>query len=158
MTRQIRLSILQAPKSMTRGDCSPGRDRRMAGEEMCPRVLCRYHLLGDIARRSKTHEGEAVEAMRGWIEGDWEGCCALDHADLLEEQGRSMPDPYHAAMLGVTVKRLTQIAAEAGYGLRQHPEVKKMFPERFALEPEPKKEQGLKTRRRRPKPGQLGLF
>lgn len=98
----------------TRADCIDGRDARMAGRELCDKVLCRYHIIGGIAKWSREHEEAAVESMRAWLEGEFQGHCALDIAD-----GGGASDDQIAKMMSIDVKTLTKRCAEALYEFRQ---------------------------------------
>jgi ABC-type transporter Mla MlaB component len=88
----------------------PGSSRRARGEEMCRFLTCRHNLLGELARRPA---GEAEEAMRAFLDGEWLDTCALDVADR-----GGVDDGAIAMMLGSTAKRVTQISAEALYRAR----------------------------------------
>lgn len=109
----------------TRADCIGGREARMAGRELCERVLCRYHIIGGIAKWSRTHEEDAVESMRAWLEGEFQGHCALDIADDSADAMAGVPgkaratDGQIAKMMSVDVKTLTKRCAEALYEFRQ---------------------------------------
>lgn len=94
---------------LTRGDCEGGIEEREAGGE-CPHLLCRYHLLGELARRP---DAEAVPAVIARLEGHWTGCCALDVA----ERG-GLGEQELATMLGIPRERAAQLTYEAGSRLR----------------------------------------
>jgi hypothetical protein len=97
----------------------------MAGRALCERVLCRYHIIGGIAKWSRDHEGDAVESMRAWLEGEFFGHCALDIADDTADAIEGVPgksqatDAQIAKMMSVDVRTLTKRCAEAMYEFRQ---------------------------------------
>lgn len=94
----------------TRGQCVEGAARRRTGAETCPHVRCKYHLLGELARRP---DEEAVEAMASRLDGEWSDSCALDIADELASRRRGMPAEEIAKILGVSRERVVQLGAEA---------------------------------------------
>jgi hypothetical protein len=77
---------------------------------MCRHLTCRHNLLGELTRRPP---GEAEEAMRAFLAGEWDDSCALDVADR-----GGIEDAAIALILGSTAKRVTQISAEALYRAR----------------------------------------
>ena len=85
----------------------------MSGETECPHILCRHHLVGEIARRP---ESEAIEAMQARLRGDVVATCALDVADTHEN---GIEDTEIAKIIGVDASRVTQISAEANARLRK---------------------------------------
>jgi hypothetical protein len=131
---------------LTRAGCVEGRERRLRGEEQCSAICCRYHILGDIARRK--NESQAVEAMRAWIEGETEGTCWLDIADALESDGRVMPDEQIAAMLGISKERAVSLYAESVDEYRERLRI--AYPEVFGPP--------QRTKTRRESRNQLKLF
>lgn len=98
------------PQPRTRGECEGGREARENGQD-CPHVLCRHHLLGELARRP---EAEAVAAMAARLRGEWSGSCALDVAEAGGIGAREL-----AAILGVSTERADQICYEAGSRMRR---------------------------------------
>lgn len=95
----------------TRGECAGGAAARMARTEECPHLLCRYHILRDLAHRKG--DDEAVAALVAREEGRWSSACALDYAD-------DGPQTHSliAATLGVSRERAVQMSAEAASRLR----------------------------------------
>lgn len=88
----------------TRGECAGGKAERESGSD-CPHVLCRYHLLGELARRPAE---EAVAAMVARLEGRWRGSCALDIAEDGGMDGQELSE-----IIGVSRARAEQITYEA---------------------------------------------
>lgn len=97
----------------TRKGCAGGCASRMRGDAECPHVLCRYHLIGELARRPE-HEADA--AMLSRVRGEWVGSCALDYA---ETHDRGVPDALLAKILGIGTDRLVQVSAEATARVRR---------------------------------------
>lgn len=112
------LPLLQSPPPRTRAECVGGREARMAGKELCERVLCRHHLIGAIANwssKSKKHEDQAVESMRAWLDGEFDGHCVLDIVDT----GRVSDEKIAKMLCMQDAKTVTRRCAEAKYELRQ---------------------------------------
>lgn len=99
----------------TRAECLEGASRRRNGLETCPHVRCRYHLLGELARRP---EAESMAAMVARLNGEWSDSCALDIADELQRADRGMPEAEIATVLGVSRDRVVQLSSEAASRLR----------------------------------------
>lgn len=99
----------------TRRECAGGAPERRTGATVCPHLLCRYHLLGELARRP---DSEAEAAMVARLEGAWTDSCALDVADELERNDRGMTEEECGVIYGVSRERIVQMTAEARSRLR----------------------------------------
>ena len=102
---------LRLPAGMTRGDCVGGSAARMRGEQSCPFLVCKYHLVPELVRlRPKG----AINAMARRLAGEIAPTCVLDVAD----QGPS-DDQVIGDALGINKQFVAQRAAEAMHSYKE---------------------------------------
>lgn len=103
---------LRLPVAMKRGDCRPAAGARARGEQSCPFLCCRHHLIPEMARLSRKAAPETFLARR-W-EGEIHDTCALDVAD----RGPQDHDVIGNA-LSITRQQVAQREAEAAFNFRR---------------------------------------
>lgn len=100
---------LRLPKGMARGDCVGGAAARARGEQSCPFLACKYHLVPELV---KLRPKGAIDAMARRLSGDIRHSCSLDLAD-----SGPCEDSEIADALGIDRQLVPQRAAEAMHRL-----------------------------------------
>jgi hypothetical protein len=111
---------LRLPPGMTRGDCVEAGAARARGEQSCPFLTCKYHLVPELTRiRPK---GAENAMLRRW-EGEIKHTCVLDLTAIpgLEWSRDSATQQDHYAIadaLGIDRAHVAQRESEAMHKFR----------------------------------------